>query len=118
MFFVHIFFVHHAGLVTPLLPGAERTVVEHQGLPAVVPVQTNLQHRQNSHSGDPQTQNIVQLNTLQRMQMLAQQKTQRGVMQTLTLGRAQVPVTGPVTQRLLPQGRIKLTLHTLQATLP
>ena len=32
---------------------------------------------QNSHSGDPQTQNIVQLNTLQRMQMLAQQKTQR-----------------------------------------
>ena len=51
------------------------------------------------------------------MQMLAQQKTQRGVMQTLTLGRAQVPVTGPVTQRLLPQGRIKLTLHTLQATL-
>src|SRR5690554_695244 len=109
--------VDYAEFVFPAVLGDKGAVVEDQGLPAVVPVQPQFQHRHHRHAGDAQPQPVVQLGTIDRHQMLAQQQAQRQILDPALLLRRVAPIHRPVAEGLLPLPGADLQLLQL-AVLP
>src|SRR5690606_28533015 len=104
------FVMNNAVLVFPTVLGHEGTLVENQGLPAVVPVQPQSEDRHYRHAGDAQAQQVVEFGSVDGDQMFAQQQPPGQIMQARPLGGTVTLVYRPVAQRGLPLRRRYLHL--------
>ncbi len=104
--------VHHAGFVHLLEAAAKLVRVQHHGMPAAVPVKTQIEYRQRCLQGDGQRLRAVDGGLINGLQNLARQKVERKLLQPL-------PITGrPVGQHRHPGEGGRPVLHNLRCRCP